>query len=331
MNLLHNRDYVKCLRPVFGSPSSVCPARPAPRRASALRQGGDHPSPQTQGAHFARGEYQRPCRFGGAKCRPVHRHQDAKAWYSLSATLLCGKALRGVQHSCGSARYPTPPTSHSAAGSVVHRSSKVRLRRGQTWPLFREGLQASALTAPARRPSRASRIRPSASAPVRWRSVCPSVPHLTPVPTSVTFPLIPTASSSRACRKHVPASHTLRRYARISAVAKCIYSWACARSRRPSSPASPPVPRSLPWAVPAQAPEAVYPPHRPLSLSAAGSLGSPVRGPAKASGHPTHPDRLRGQRSTAFRALGHLETQRPASASGKYQTSTTSPASTSAL
>ena len=50
------------------------------------------------------------------------------------------------------------------------------------------------------------------------------------------------------------------------------YSCGSACSREPVSSASALVLRSLLWAVPAQAPEAVCPPHRLLSLSAAGSL-----------------------------------------------------------
>ena len=73
---------------------------------------------------------------------------------------------------------------------------------------------------------------------------------------------------------------------------------------------------ALLWAVPAQAPEAVCPPHGPLSLSAAGSLRSPVRCTAKASGHPTLPDRLRGQHSAALRVLGHWQTCRPPRTTG---------------
>ena len=42
------------------------------------------------------------------------------------------------------------------------------------------------------------------------------------------------------------ARHRLRRYARVSDVASCFYSWDSAGSRRPSSPASTSVPRSLP-------------------------------------------------------------------------------------
>lgn len=100
---------------------------------------------------------------------------------------------------------------------------------------------------------------------------------------------------------------------RINVVANYFYSWDTARERGGWYPAQTSVPRSLPWAVPAQAPEAVCPPHRPLSLSAVWSLRSPDRWPAKASSHPALPDRLRAQHFASLRVLGHWQTcrQRP--------------------
>ena len=103
----------------------------------------------------------------------------------------------------------------------------------------------------------------------------------------------------------------VHRPARINDRAWYFYSADSACSRGPSSHASTPVPRSLLWSVPAQVPEAVCPPHRPLSLSAVWSLRSPARWPAKASSHPALPDRLRDQHSASLRVLGHWQTCRP--------------------
>ena len=74
------------------------------------------------------------------------------------------------------------------------------------------------------------------------------------------------------------ARHRLRGSARISGVASCIYSKVSACSRSPWYPAQPSVLRSLLWAVPAQAGEAVFPPTAPGSSAAPGSLRSPFRG-----------------------------------------------------
>ena len=68
------------------------------------------------------------------------------------------------------------------------------------------------------------------------------------------------------------ASQRLRGFARISVVAWYSYSKVSACSRRPLYPASKLVRRSLLWAVPAQAAEAVFPPFAPVSSAAPGSL-----------------------------------------------------------
>ena len=74
------------------------------------------------------------------------------------------------------------------------------------------------------------------------------------------------------------ASHRLRGFARISDVTSCIYSKVSACSRSPWYSARPSVLRSLLWAVPAQAGEAVFPPTAPGSSAAPGSPRSPFRG-----------------------------------------------------
>ena len=107
------------------------------------------------------------------------------------------------------------------------------------------------------------------------------------------------------------ASRRLRSSARISGVASSIYSKVCARSRLPWYSAQPSVLRSLPWAVPAQAGEAVFPPTAPGSSAAPGSQRSPFRGapePAALRFKTASPATLHSLRS--FRALGHWETCR---------------------
>ena len=83
------------------------------------------------------------------------------------------------------------------------------------------------------------------------------------------------------------ASQRLRGFARISVVAWYSYSKVSACSRRPLYPARTSVRRSLLWAVPAQAAEAVFPPFAPVSSAAPGSLKSPFRG-APEPAAPTH-------------------------------------------
>ena len=56
---------------------------------------------------------------------------------SLAGSLRAVRAVRCLmQHSCGSAQSRTPPVLTSSPGSVRACSSKVRLRRASTWPLF---------------------------------------------------------------------------------------------------------------------------------------------------------------------------------------------------
>ncbi len=128
------------------------------------------------------------------------------------------------------------------------------------------------------------------------------------------------------------ARHRLRGSARISGVASCIYSKVCACSRSPWYPAQPSVLRSLPWAVPAQAGEAVFPPTAPVSSAAPGSPRSPLRGapePAALRFKTASPATLHSLRS--FRALGHWETLSRAPARTASGKGTTSPASTTRL
>ena len=171
--------------------------------------------------------------------------------------------------------------------------------------------------------------QPGYGRPGRWRRQCQSVACLQSVPASATFPLISTASSSRACRNPVPARHRLRGTPRISVVAEYSYSTISACSRKPLYPASTSV-RAHSFGPSRPRPRRPSPSPRCRSLSGSGSLKSPSPCAAKAR----HPHRTRPPprpRSTSFRALGHLETQRPVHASMPVPTSTTSPAPPSSL
>ena len=119
------------------------------------------------------------------------------------------------------------------------------------------------------------------------------------------------------------------RPARIIVVAPSLDSKASARSREPLCPASP---SSRAHTLGPSRPRRRRPSAHPhcRSLPGSGSLKSPSPRTVKAR-HPPAPDRLRRQRSTSFRALGHLETQRPAPASMPVLSSTTTPAPSSSL
>ena len=225
----------------------------------------------------------------------------------------------------------------SAAGSLPLRKSAVP-RAGQLTSSVPAPRYGFAVVIPGRYSSRPCVIfalrAVLACVPHRCGPSSAKTPQSLPGVQDTAVPAVGADSVSHhgSVRQHTPpprnraASHRLRGFARINVVASCSYSKGSACSRSPLYPARPSVRRSLLWAVPAQVPEAVCPPHGSLSLSAVWSLRSPARGPAKASGHPTLPDRLRDQHSAALRVLGHLETQRLAPASRPATIPTTSPA-----
>ena len=157
-----------------------------------------------------------------------------------------------------------PGRDSSSSASSVRRvpslHSAVRLRRGQTWPLF---LHTSA------------GVNPAGSVPGVQDTAVPAVGA-------------DSVSHHGSVRQHTPppriraARHRLRGFTRISVVASCPYSKASACSRSHLYPASTPVTRSQggPFRPRSRRPSAQT--LRCRSLSAAGSLKSPVRGPAKA-------------------------------------------------
>ena len=137
---------------------------------------------------------------------------------------------------------------------------------------------------------RASRKQPFRLLAQRMSGIPPLGSDRCPVPTGV-LPATPCAGT--------PAS---------AALALCFYSWVTASELGTGYPARTfDRAHSLGLFQP-KGREAVCPPHRSLSLSAAGSLRSPVRCPAKASAHPTLPDRLSAQTSATLRGLGHCQT-----------------------
>ena len=271
----------------------------------------------------------------GAKCRARSLSSRCKGRAHAISLGAVRAALRLMQRSCGSARHQRSAVQTSWPAHLRHRSSKVRLRRGQTWPLFRKGLQASAgvsdsplLNSQAvQRPCHflvsSSQTLPGVQdTALRFRSgpLAQTVSVIAnlfgsirrrpesalPVTDCAGFSVFPGLTANNV----FPPFH---RSLRISDVAAYFYSWASACERGDLYPAQTSVPRSLLWAVPAQAPEAVCPPHGPLSLSAVWSLRSPARWPAKASSHPALPDRLRDRHFASLRVIGHWQTcrQRP--------------------
>ena len=72
----------------------------------------------------------------GAKCRPEHRHQDAKVRYSLGASVLCGQSTATRCSAAGSLPLRKPAVGTSPPARLLRSRSSVRLRRGYTCLLF---------------------------------------------------------------------------------------------------------------------------------------------------------------------------------------------------
>lgn len=72
----------------------------------------------------------------GAKCRPEHRHQDAKVRYSLGASVLCGQSTATRSSAAGSLPLRKPAVGTSPPARLLRSRSSVRLRRGYTCLLF---------------------------------------------------------------------------------------------------------------------------------------------------------------------------------------------------
>ena len=72
----------------------------------------------------------------GAKCRPEHRHQDAKVRYSLGASVLCEQSTATRSSAAGSLPLRKPAVGTSPPARLLRSRSSVRLRRGYTCLLF---------------------------------------------------------------------------------------------------------------------------------------------------------------------------------------------------
>jgi hypothetical protein len=139
------------------------PARPRRRRTRRLRQGGDHPSPQTQAPHFARRERKRQCKFQGAKCNPVQRLVVLDRLALAFSPSAVRRVLRLMQHSCGSARRQRSCVGASPPHHLRRRSSKVEFNLAAIPPhLYREESRQKCSGHPGSGPS------------ARWRRLCQS-------------------------------------------------------------------------------------------------------------------------------------------------------------
>ena len=201
-----------------------------------------------------------------------------------------------MQHSCGSAQSRTPPVLTSSPGSVRACSSKVRLRRASTWPLFLQALWPSAYADVLRRyrthPLR-SRVRrlhtPLASGHKAFRASRKQPFRLLAQTVSVIPSLV------LGLRLHPSAVLPATDCAVIPLQRRCIlplFEGQCMFAET-VLPRATVLPRSLLWAVPAQAGEAVCHPQRrslPLFQGARGLPSTALQSPPS----PTLPDRLPG-------------------------------------
>ena len=110
------------------------PARPRRRRTRRLRQGGDHPSPQTQAPHFARRERKRQCKFHGAKCNPVHRLVVLDRLALAFSPSAVRRVLRLTQLRCWVVPGRDPSSSAGSVRRVPSLHSKVEFNQVATPP-----------------------------------------------------------------------------------------------------------------------------------------------------------------------------------------------------
>ena len=213
----------------------------------------------------------------------------------------------------------TPCGRPSRPQRVKSLSSKVRLRRGHTWPLFRKGLQASACVSDSpllnsRAVQRPRHFLVSSSQPLPGvqDTAVPAVgaafvSHHTSKPRP--WPVLTSAMLATPCAG-TPASTKLpttsiRRPVPVSAQSGTPLKRRCYAHR---------VGRSGPG------PGSRLPTAPRRSPSGSGSLRSPRPGTAGAR-HLHAQDRFRGQHSASLRVLGHWQTcrQRPLPVFGEYQ------------
>jgi hypothetical protein len=195
------------------------------------------------------------------------------------------RVRRLMQHSCGSAQSRTPPVLTSSPGSVRACSSKVRLRRASTWPLFLQALWPSSYADVLRRyrthPLR-SRVRrlhtPLASGHKAFRASRKQPFRLLAQTVSVIPSLV------LGLRLHPSAVLPATDCAVIPLQRRCLlplFEGQCLFAGTVLLRATV-LPRSLLWAVPAQAGEAVCHPQRrslPLFQGAQGLPSTALQSP----------------------------------------------------
>ena len=208
--------------------------------------------------------YRRQPQFQGAKCSPTQRHQVStvitrphRPCYASSlpppAAPLLGRSHSGSQQSrprsCSLPPLPLQGTAPPSPTCPLFLHTFVSFRCARSSPCVRYA-PTSLRSVLASRPQKCSG-RPGSGPPLR-SSLAPAplsapLPRALPPPSSLrSVPLAQTVSEQ--------VRHRLCRFLpRINAVTSYLNSKVSACSRRPSSPASPSVRRSLLWAVPAQA------------------------------------------------------------------------------
>ncbi len=210
---------------------------------------------------------------------PPHlRHQVSTG---ISRNNLCAPraSCRLIQHSCGSARHQRSAVQTSWPAHLWHRSSKVKYNLAAIPP----GLASLRLRTPY------AAIVHVRSAPVSGgygRLLASNLQSL-PGVQDTAVPSVGAACVSQFprwgpfCLPHPARFHTHQRRCLV-----LLFKSLCpfANTVIPRSTA---FPRSLPWAVPAQAPESVCPPHGCRSWSGSGSPRSPSPCAAQAHHHLT--------------------------------------------
>ena len=134
----------------------------------------------------------------GAKCRPEHRHQDAKVRYSLGASVLYGQSTATRSSAAGSLPLRKPAVGTSPPARLLRSRSSVRLRRGYTWPLFLQALRHFSL--------RAVLALHSLTLPQRCGPYSTETPQSLPGVQDTAVPAVGTDSVShrRSVRQHTP-------------------------------------------------------------------------------------------------------------------------------
>ena len=124
-----------------------CSARVIPLNSRTRRQQASGPAQGPPGTQSVAGP--RTLRVGNSASVQVRgrKVQHRGGLIKIRRTSLAGSvvamraACRLMQHSCGSARHKRSAVRTSRSAHLLHRSSKVRLRRGYLWLLFLQALR----------------------------------------------------------------------------------------------------------------------------------------------------------------------------------------------